>query len=65
MQSGPSNKYRQCADLLEAMLPRRNMYEQTVLRNYIVGLRSSDPIAWGRANAAQAPAIASVLGITI
>jgi hypothetical protein len=64
MQNEPSNKFLVCADLLEWRLGTYNIYGQTVIRNYIRGLRSPDPIEWGKANAEQAHAIAFVLGIT-
>lgn len=64
-QSAPNNKYTHAADLLEKMLPTYGIYQQTILRAFIEGLRSPDPKAWGRANEQLASPIASVLNIHV
>lgn len=64
-QSERNSKFELCAQLLEERLPHMNMWEQTVIRAYIVGLRSPDPKAWARANQNLFNPIASILKIDI
>lgn len=64
-QSGPNNKYLTAADLLEQTLPTLGIREQTIIRAFVLGLRSPDPKAWGRANSNLAHAIAAILKIEI
>lgn len=64
-QSDPNSKYLLAASLLEQRLPTMKMHEQGVIRDFIKGLRSPDPKAWGRANANLAHDIASILNIGV
>lgn len=63
--SDQSSKYLIAADLLEERLPNYSIYQQTILRAFIIGLRSPDPKAWGRTNTHLVNPIASVLQIEV